>query len=109
MNIYTQFGDLTASQMLTLFSQFRKWPEYKDSSFLASFENSMLKMETSAEESVESIAEDDDNDDVPVEEQTIPEEQNSSTVNNAETVVSSTTTTIVEEKTKRSKKIKDDK
>lgn len=108
MNIYTQFGDLTASQMLTLFTQFRKWPEYKDSSFLASFENSMLKMETSAEESVESIAEDDDNDDVPVEQQTITAEQNSSTVNIAETVVTSTTT-ITEEKTKHSNKIKDDK
>lgn len=46
--------------MLTLFSLFRKWPEYKESSFLASFENSMLKMEASAEESVEGIAEEDD-------------------------------------------------
>ncbi|XP_065371982.1 dimethyladenosine transferase 2, mitochondrial [Calliphora vicina] len=60
INIYTQFGDLNASQMLTLFSLFRKWPEYQDSSFLASFENSMLKMEASAEESVEGIAEEDD-------------------------------------------------
>lgn len=60
MNIYTQFGDLTPSQMLTLFSLFRKWPEYKESSFLASFENNMLKMEASVEQSVEGIAEDDD-------------------------------------------------
>lgn len=60
INIYTQFGDLNASQMLTLFSVFRKWPEYKDSSFLASFENSMLKMEASAEESVDGITEEDD-------------------------------------------------
>ncbi|KAM7360694.1 mitochondrial transcription factor B2 [Cochliomyia hominivorax] len=65
INIYTQFGDLNASQMLTLFSLFRKWPEYKESSFLASFENSMLKMEASAEESVEGIAEEDD--EVPIE------------------------------------------
>ncbi|XP_030558774.1 dimethyladenosine transferase 2, mitochondrial [Drosophila novamexicana] len=46
INIYTQFGDLTPSQMLTLFTQFRQWPEYSESSFLASMENTLLKLET---------------------------------------------------------------
>lgn len=62
INIYTQFGDLTPSQMLSLFSTFRKWPEYNESSFLASFENSMIKMATSTGESIEGITEDDDDD-----------------------------------------------
>lgn len=60
INIYTQFGDLTPSQFLTLFTLFRQWPEYGESSFLASFENNMIKMEGSAEYSVDGIAEDDD-------------------------------------------------
>ncbi|XP_052859071.1 dimethyladenosine transferase 2, mitochondrial [Drosophila gunungcola] len=50
INIYTQFGDLRPSQMLTLFSQFRQWPEYGESSFLASLENALLKLETANEE-----------------------------------------------------------
>ncbi|XP_037821575.1 dimethyladenosine transferase 2, mitochondrial [Lucilia sericata] len=91
INIYTQFGDLRASQMLTLFSLFRKWPEYKESSFLASFENSMLKMEASAEESVEGIAEEDD--DISVEQ--TPEEDGATT----------TTTTVQKVNAKRSRKL----
>ncbi|XP_017071912.2 dimethyladenosine transferase 2, mitochondrial [Drosophila eugracilis] len=50
INIYTQFGDLRPSQMLTLFSQFRQWPEYGESSFLASLENALLKLETANDE-----------------------------------------------------------
>lgn len=50
MNIFTEFGDLTPSQILTLFTQFRQWPEFKESPFLASLENSLLKMETSEQE-----------------------------------------------------------
>ncbi|EDW83085.1 uncharacterized protein Dwil_GK22500 [Drosophila willistoni] len=46
INIYTQFGDLRPSQVLTLFTQFRQWPEYQESSFLASLENALLKLET---------------------------------------------------------------
>lgn len=70
INIYTQFGDLAPSQFLTLFSMFRKWPEYGESSFLASYENNMLKMEASAEDSVDGIVEEDD-DDVSTEERSI--------------------------------------
>jgi len=36
--------------MLTLFSQFRQWPEYGESSFLASLENALLKLETANDE-----------------------------------------------------------
>ncbi|EDW28027.1 GL27200 [Drosophila persimilis] len=50
INIYTQFGDLRPSQMLTLFRQFRQWPEYQESSFLASMENALLKLETANDE-----------------------------------------------------------
>ncbi|KAH8407022.1 hypothetical protein KR222_004162, partial [Zaprionus bogoriensis] len=50
INIYTQFGDLSPSQVLTLFTQFRQWPEYSESSFLASFENTLLKLETVSDE-----------------------------------------------------------
>ncbi|XP_034484704.1 dimethyladenosine transferase 2, mitochondrial [Drosophila innubila] len=64
INIYTQFGDLTPSQMLTLFTQFRRWPEYGESSFLASLENTLLKLESVTDEQVldESVnlAEEDD-------------------------------------------------
>ncbi|XP_075147693.1 mitochondrial transcription factor B2 [Haematobia irritans] len=75
INIYTQFGDLTPSQFLTLFSSFRNWPEYEESSFLASLENNMLKMESSAEDSVEGITEEDD--EMPQEGSTIAETETS--------------------------------
>ncbi|XP_055842965.1 dimethyladenosine transferase 2, mitochondrial isoform X2 [Episyrphus balteatus] len=62
MNIHTEFGDLSPSQMLTLFTQFRSWPEYKDSSFLASLENSLLKLESSVDENIDvlEVPEEDD-------------------------------------------------
>ncbi|KAH8311245.1 hypothetical protein KR044_005209, partial [Drosophila immigrans] len=50
INIYTQFGDLSPSQMLTLFTQFHQWPEYSESSFLASLENTLLKLESVSDE-----------------------------------------------------------
>lgn len=64
INIYTQFGDLTPSQMLTLFAQFRQWPEYSESSFLASMENTLLKLESvndeqALEDGVNLVEEDD--------------------------------------------------
>ncbi|XP_055911186.1 dimethyladenosine transferase 2, mitochondrial [Eupeodes corollae] len=62
LNIHTEFGDLTPNQMLTLFCQFRNWPEYKDSSFLASLENSLLKLEASVDGNVDvlEVPEEDD-------------------------------------------------
>ncbi|EDV94750.1 dimethyladenosine transferase 2, mitochondrial [Drosophila grimshawi] len=50
INIYTQFGDLSPSQVLTLFREFRQWSEYGESSFLASLENTLLKLETANDE-----------------------------------------------------------
>ena len=55
INIFTEFGDLTPSQILTLFEQFRKWPEYSQCPFLPSMESNLLKMETSADEHIDSI------------------------------------------------------
>lgn len=34
--IFTQFGDLTPAQMIELFKEFKSWPEYNESNFLAS-------------------------------------------------------------------------
>lgn len=52
MNIFTQFGDLCPSQMLSLFSEFRSWPEYPLSPFLASLENCLLKLEAAEEQDI---------------------------------------------------------
>lgn len=41
--IFTQFGDLTPSQMLSTFLKFISLPEYKDSPFLSSMENRISK------------------------------------------------------------------
>lgn len=49
MNIFTEFGDLSPSNMLSLFDTFIGWPEYKESPFLTSMEANMVKMETSME------------------------------------------------------------
>lgn len=67
ITIYTQFGDLSPSQLLTLFHQFKNWPGYKNSSFVTCVENNLLKMETSGVTNVDGIeineeADDDDND-----------------------------------------------
>lgn len=63
IDILTEYGDLSPSQLLTLFCEFRNWPEYQHSPFLASLENNLLKMETSNEEHVDGveITEEDDN------------------------------------------------
>ncbi|XP_024869004.1 dimethyladenosine transferase 2, mitochondrial [Temnothorax curvispinosus] len=39
--IYTQFGDLTPIQILELFKEFKSWPEYKESYFIGSMNNSL--------------------------------------------------------------------
>jgi dimethyladenosine transferase 2, mitochondrial len=44
MNIYTEFGDLTPTQVLTIFDQFVHWPEFKESSFTTSLENVLFKI-----------------------------------------------------------------
>lgn len=55
INLFTQFGDLTPSQMLTIFEQFRNWPGYKQSPFLALMENNLMKVETSIEDDVDGL------------------------------------------------------
>lgn len=57
MNIFTEFGDLTPSQMLTLFNAFISWPEYKECPFLSSLENALLKLETSMDSSANDVIE----------------------------------------------------
>ncbi|XP_046401847.1 dimethyladenosine transferase 2, mitochondrial [Ischnura elegans] len=43
MTIYTQFGELSPQQVLKLFQDFTKWPEYPHCSFLDSLEAYLLK------------------------------------------------------------------
>jgi dimethyladenosine transferase 2, mitochondrial len=61
INIFTQFGDMTPSQMLTLFDQFHKWPEYtQQCPFVAAMETSFIKMEASADQNIDGIPDEDD-------------------------------------------------
>uniref|UniRef100_A0A1B0FHF6 rRNA adenine N(6)-methyltransferase n=1 Tax=Glossina morsitans morsitans TaxID=37546 RepID=A0A1B0FHF6_GLOMM len=60
INIYTEFGDLNPNQMLALFRKFRTWPEYKESSFLASLESTLLRTVTTSDDLNESLAEEED-------------------------------------------------
>ncbi|KAG5309222.1 TFB2M transferase, partial [Pseudoatta argentina] len=39
--IYTQFGDLTPTQILELFKEFKSWPDYKESHFIESMKDSV--------------------------------------------------------------------
>ncbi|XP_018372850.1 PREDICTED: dimethyladenosine transferase 2, mitochondrial isoform X2 [Trachymyrmex cornetzi] len=39
--IYTQFGDLTPTQILELFKEFKSWPDYKESHFIDSMNDSV--------------------------------------------------------------------
>lgn len=55
INIFTEFGDLSPSQVLTLFDQFINWPEYKESSFSASLDTTLMKLHTNPDETVDGI------------------------------------------------------
>lgn len=46
--------------MLALFRKFRTWPEYKESSFLASLESTLLRTVTTSDDLNESLAEEED-------------------------------------------------
>lgn len=50
INIYTEVGDLTPANFLRLYLDFCKWPEFRDSAFLAAFENNMLKLYESSDD-----------------------------------------------------------
>lgn len=43
MNIFTEFGELTPSQVLTLFNEFINWPEFRQSPFLQTMEQQQAK------------------------------------------------------------------
>lgn len=55
INIFTEFGDLSPNQMLTLFSTFRNLEGFSDSSFVSNMELHLMKQETTAEESINDI------------------------------------------------------
>lgn len=54
LNIYTEFGDLSPNQMLSLFLVFQNLPEFEDSLFLSNMETNLLK-QTSTEEGINEI------------------------------------------------------
>lgn len=64
INIFTEFGDLTPMQVLTLFDQFIHWPEYKECSFSASLDNTLMKLHTNPDDTVDGVElrEEDDGD-----------------------------------------------
>lgn len=55
MSIFTEFGDLSPSEILTIFNQFSSWPEYKECSFSAALERMLVKWHTNPEEHVGGI------------------------------------------------------
>lgn len=60
INIYTEFGDLRPTQVLTLFDQFINWPEYQECSFGASLESVLMKIHSNPDETVNELKEEDD-------------------------------------------------
>lgn len=50
LNIYTQYGDLTPSQIFTLFNAFRTLPDYSNCNFLPSLQSVLLKMHLKQDE-----------------------------------------------------------
>jgi dimethyladenosine transferase 2, mitochondrial len=53
-HIFTEFGDLTPNQVLSLFDRFRNWPEFHQSSFNASLESALMKLHSSPDDASES-------------------------------------------------------
>lgn len=64
INIFTEFGDLTPTQVLTLFDQFINWPEYKESSFEESLEATLMKLHTNPDDTVDGVELPEEEDDV---------------------------------------------
>lgn len=44
--IFTQFGDLSSTEILELFKEFKSWPEYEKSYFIDSMRDSLHKVES---------------------------------------------------------------
>lgn len=50
INIFTQFGSLTPTQIFTVFNQFINWPEYESCAYVDMLEKALIKMHTKPEE-----------------------------------------------------------
>ncbi|KAG5684931.1 hypothetical protein PVAND_014139 [Polypedilum vanderplanki] len=50
IHIFTQFGMLTPTQILSIFSEFKNWPEYDSCAFNNGLEKTLIKMHTKEEE-----------------------------------------------------------
>jgi dimethyladenosine transferase 2 len=57
INVFTQFGNLTPIQILTVFNQFINWPEYESCAFVDMLEKALIKLHTKADEAEDDIAE----------------------------------------------------
>lgn len=56
MTIFTEFGELTPSQILTLFNEFVNWPEFQQSPFLQSMEQHYSKQAESRHDPLSAAA-----------------------------------------------------
>ena len=54
LNIYTEFGDLTPNQILSLYTTFRRQPEFDECLFVANMETTLMRQPTN-EESINDI------------------------------------------------------
>lgn len=81
IDIFTEFGDLTPMQVLTVFDQFINWPDYKESSFNTSLEAMLMKLHSNPDESVDGVdlPEQDDDSDLPEKDDDIEEAKESET------------------------------
>lgn len=60
INIFTQFGNLTPTQILTTFNEFINWPEYESCAFVDVLEKALIKMHTRPEEADDVLSDDED-------------------------------------------------
>ena len=63
INIFTQFGNLTPTQILTTFNEFINWPEYESCAFVDVLEKALIKMHTRPEDADDVLSDDDNEDD----------------------------------------------
>jgi dimethyladenosine transferase 2 len=46
IHVFTQFGMLTPTQILSIFNEFASWPEYESCTFVSALEKALIKMHT---------------------------------------------------------------
>lgn len=63
INIFTQFGNLTPTQILTTFNEFINWPEYENCAYVDVLEKALIKMHTRPEDADDVLSDDDPDDD----------------------------------------------